>query len=269
MSTPSKKGKGIWQYHPRSDHHSKVPCWAIVFDLMLRSSLLREHIAAGKVGFGINHAMRDFRSRRKKNLDLVLATPGAGKVKRGQSFQDLVDKYHIQLRPDERRMLADLPVLEQASVGSVHLALEAKACMTAHQKALPRLYDELNSSHDAVHGASDLAIAAGLVMINLSEEFISPTKGNESYRRPSEISKHVQPRMTDLVIEKVHEVPRRTFTGKAGFDALAITVVRCRNDGSPVEIVEGYPAPLAEDPVSYEMMLARVEHLYQSRFPHV
>jgi uncharacterized RmlC-like cupin family protein len=41
-----------------------------------------------------------------------------------------------------------------AEVGAVLIALEAKACMTAHVKALPRLYDELNSSHQCVHGSS-------------------------------------------------------------------------------------------------------------------
>jgi hypothetical protein len=27
-----------WQYHSRSDHHSKVACWGIIFDL-LRTTL--------------------------------------------------------------------------------------------------------------------------------------------------------------------------------------------------------------------------------------
>ena len=56
-------------------------------------------------------------------------------------------------------------------VGSVLLALEAKACMTAHIKALPRLYDELNSSQLTVHGAADQAIAAGLAIVNIATAF--------------------------------------------------------------------------------------------------
>jgi hypothetical protein len=46
--------------------------------------------------------------------------------------------------------------------------------MTAHQRALPRLYDELNSSHTTVHGASDHAIAAGFAMINIAPRYLSP-----------------------------------------------------------------------------------------------
>src|SRR5580692_3480384 len=63
-----------WQYHSRSDHHSKVACWGIVFDLLCSSPLLRRHVEGGVVHFGVNHEMRDFVHDRKKNLDLVLCT---------------------------------------------------------------------------------------------------------------------------------------------------------------------------------------------------
>ena len=32
-----------WQYHPRSDYHSKIACWGILFDLLVCSDLLRAH----------------------------------------------------------------------------------------------------------------------------------------------------------------------------------------------------------------------------------
>ena len=63
------------QYHSRSDHHSKLCCWAIAFDLLATSSLLRQHVAEGKVCIGVNHTMVDFKTNRKKNLDLVIARP--------------------------------------------------------------------------------------------------------------------------------------------------------------------------------------------------
>jgi hypothetical protein len=65
-----------WQYHSRSDHHSKIACWGVIFDLMVSTPLLRRRVEAGAVCFGINHEMRDFVHDRKKNLDLVLCTPG-------------------------------------------------------------------------------------------------------------------------------------------------------------------------------------------------
>src|SRR5579872_6346997 len=61
-----------WQYHPRSDRHSKIACWALMFDLIGECDLLREHLTIGKVAIGINHTMRDFARDREKNLDLVV-----------------------------------------------------------------------------------------------------------------------------------------------------------------------------------------------------
>lgn len=268
ISVPLAKGKsGRWQYHPRSDHHSKVACWGILFDLLSNCQLLRQHVSEGRVIFGINHEMRDFRTGRKKDLDLVLATPGPGKCLRPTDFTTLMDKWSIRLDPAENALLARLPLLVQGPVGSVHLALEAKACMTEHGKARPRLYDELNSSHDAVHGASEMAIAAGYVVVNSASEFVSPLLNN-NWKRPKTVTTHDQPRVTTAVINKVLEIPRRTKTGVQGFDALAISVLSCRNDGSPVTILQDPPAPQPGDPVHYEAMIARVAHLYESRFPH-
>jgi hypothetical protein len=55
-----------WNYHSRSDHHSKVACWGIVFDLLGASALFRKHVEAGRVAFGINHEMRDFKTTGRK-----------------------------------------------------------------------------------------------------------------------------------------------------------------------------------------------------------
>lgn len=186
LSVPTRtdRYRNQWQYHSRSDHHSKVACWGIVFDLLSSCGLLRKHVVTERVKFGINHEMRDFRNDRKKNLDLVLCTP-SGKVKdqTALTLTKMVEDYNITLIDSELSLLQSFPVLERASVGSVLMALEAKACMTAHQRALPRLYDELNSSHLTVHGASEQAISAGFVMINRATEYLSPDL-NKGIGRP-------------------------------------------------------------------------------------
>lgn len=133
-----------WQYHSRSDRHSKIACWGIVIDLLITCGPLARHVREGRIGFGINHEIRDFRNDRKKNLDLVLCTPASvqdGKHSIGLS--DLVAHYEIELTQEERVLAGKLPEIKRTAVGTVVLALEAKACMTAHQRALPRLYDEL------------------------------------------------------------------------------------------------------------------------------
>jgi hypothetical protein len=262
-----------WQYHSRSDHHSKVACWGLLFDILNHCPLLRNHIAAGKVGFGINHEMSDFRTGRRKNLDLVLCTPGTG-VAGASTFADLAKEYGVALDAAEAATLATFPALQQVAVGSVHLALEAKACMTAHIKALPRLYDELNSSHLAIHGSADFAIAAGFAVVNMAETFISPGRNSFNLAAPPptmkvRANKHRQPDDAERTIEKLKEIPRRTQTGAEGFDALGVVVIEMKNDGSPVSLVSRPPAPMPGDPWHYDAMIHRISSLYATKFGNV
>lgn len=266
-----KKLHNAWQYHSRSDHHSKVACWGILFDLLLTSRVLADHFRERRVAFGINHEMRDFRTGRKKNLDLVICTPGTAK-EAGRSqldFRDLAKDWRIALDEEANRGLDALPPIRQELVGEVHVALEAKACMTAHRKARPRLYDELSSSHQTIHGSSANAIAAGFVMVNVADEFISPDRNKWSLaERPAAITKHKQPDDTLAVLEKIREIPRRASTQEAGFDALGVVVVNCRNDGkAPFKIVEASPAVDPGDVLHYDSMIRRAAKLYESRFP--
>lgn len=135
--------------------------------------------------------------------------------------------------------------------------------MTAHSKARPRLYDELNSSHLTVHGASNQALAVGMVMINASDTFISPERQTQS--QPV-ISGHKQPADAETVIEKVAELPRRSSSATHGFDGLGIVIVKAANDGTPVELVAQPPAPQPGDVFYYDDMLSRVANEYDTRF---
>jgi hypothetical protein len=219
------------------------------------------------VGFGINHVMHDFRTRRKKRLDLVVCTPAHGSPSTGLSFAEQSRQLGITLGHDEAEELQRLPELRLLSVGSVQLALEAKACMTAHIKALPRLYDELDSSHSTIHGAADHAIAAAFVMVNLSDSFISPVRNRFApAERPHVVTEHNQPRDTERTIDKLEEIPRRTTIPAVGFDALGIVVVLMKNDATPVTLVQEPPAPDAMDPFHYGQMIRRISSLYAQKF---
>jgi hypothetical protein len=144
-----------WQYHSRSDRHSKAACWGLTFDLLRHCPLLLQHVEQGKVALGINHELRDFRNNKKKNLDMVLCRaterPEAGGSRSGArgaaDFAGLIDAYELELAPGERAELLELPRLPIAGVANVLVATEAKAAMTAFLKARPRLKDELTSSH--------------------------------------------------------------------------------------------------------------------------
>ncbi len=243
-----------------------------MFDLMQTSKLLRNHVHESKVIFGVNHKMGDFKQQRPKKLDLVVARsasamPGkAGAV----TLASLAKTWGILLEPAEQARLDALPEIRRGPVGSVLVALEAKAAMTAHQRALPRLYDELNSSHTTVHASSDFAAASAFVMVNVAREFLSTdiNKWDLADREP-QVSVHKQPRDAQLVINKVKQIPRRVKPGEEGFDAVGIVVVDCRNDGSPFTVVSRPPAPALDDDFHYDQMVRRLGHIYDSRFANI
>lgn len=266
MSVPQvrdRRGR-LWQYHSRSDRHSRTACWAVVFDLLQQSTLLRGHASSGKVVFGVNFEMRDFATGRKKKLDLVVARPAGTGGGNAKTLAQLADEWGIVLDAAQRSELVGLPWLQEGVVGAVLIALEAKAAMTAHTKARPRLYDELNSSHLTVHGASRQALAAGFVMVNVSTTFVSP--GLQRRGRPTVVSAHSQPRDAEGIIAKVREIPRRVGPESTGFDGLAIVAIECANDGSPVRLVTAPPAPQPGDIYHYETMVTRVANEYDTTF---
>ena len=236
----------------------------MVLDLLSTSSLLRRHIGEGAVCFGINHEMRDFVHDRKKNLDLVLCTPNGSP--QSKTFADIAAGYGIQLTAEEHRILNGLPVLQSAPVGSVLIALEAKACMTAHQRALPRLYDELNSSHATVHGASEQALAVGFAMVNLAVDYLSPDLNKQNFPNAPVWSKHAQPRAAELAIDKIKQLPRRSHPNENGYDGLAIVVIDMPNDGSAAHLISQPPAPKPGEIYHYDSMITRIAGLYATRF---
>lgn len=273
MSTPVPMGpsKTPWQYHSRSDRHSRIACWGVLFDLLQTSSLLRAHVADGKVFFGVNHTMVDFVHNKEKKLDLVLCRPDASAAARGGrplTLQHLADRWQIKLTPLQLSMLEALPVISQAPVGAVLAALEAKATMTEHGKAGPRLYDEMNSSHQIVHASSNRALSIGFFMVNASGTFISPDRNKNLPRyAPRSVTIHTQPAAAERSIEVVKGLPRRSGTSGTGYDGLTIVVIDMPNDGTtPVRLITGPPAPPHGDIFNYDTMLTRVANEYDAAF---
>lgn len=228
-----------------------------MFDLLVNSSLLRQHAEDGKVVFGLDHKMHDYAANRAKNLDLVVARPhdaGWTTKRQPRRFSELPQLFDVELTGPQRSKLASLPDPIEGAVGAVHLALEAKACMTAFTKSYPRLYDELNSSHAVIHGASNRALAVGLVIINVAEEFVSPV---------GQRNRHKQPRDALGAIAKVEQLPRRSGDEGVGYDGLGIVLVDLVNDGSGVTLARSPKVPVNYE---YERMILRVANEYDVRF---
>lgn len=269
LSIPSVRDRAghLWQYHSRSDRHSKLACWGVIFELMIQTPLLQRHVTSGKVAFGINHRLVDFEQDRSKDLDLVLCTPNGPFGT--ETLADLVPHYGIALDPAEQQTLSRIPLLRRAPVGSVLVALEAKAAMTAHQRALPRLHDELNSSHATIHGASNDAIAVGFTMVNSAPRFLSSDLNKDMAQLGPRYSTNQQPKSTNITIDKIRQLPRRSSTSRVGYDALSITVVDMVNDGTPVSLAPSPPSPPQGDIYAYSSMIRRVSSLYASRFAQI
>jgi hypothetical protein len=236
---------------------------------MLESALLRSHVQSGKVVFGLDHPMRDYLLDKEKKLDLVIARPSADtldlKSRKPYTFRDLPKTHDMELSPRQTETLNSLPNPVEGPVGAVLLALEAKACMTAFSKSYPRFFDELNSSHRAIHGASNQALAVGLAIINTATQFVSPIINPYfPFTGDAQISHHDQPSSANGAIDKVSKLPRRTGDEGDGYDGIGIILLDCVNDGvSPVRLAT---TPVVPANYRYDLMVTRIANEYDVRF---
>jgi hypothetical protein len=230
--------------------------------------LLRTHALNNRVAFGINHEMADFVTGRRKNLDLVVCTPRSGLPSGHEiTFGGLVGSYDIGLTSSELRELNALPRLQLRPVGDVLLALEAKACMTAHVKAAPRLFDELSSASQCINGGAPNAIAVGCVLINTSPMFLSSDRNKRAPSETGRVFSHdAQPTSYQKALETARRLTVRGFATEHGFDAIGVTMLSGVNDGTPYALAPSPPALVSSDPLNYERMIHRVSGLYDSRF---
>lgn len=250
-----------WQYHPRSDRHSKVACWTVLFDLLVECDALREAAMNRRIAFGIN---REMVGPINKKLDMVITTTQSTRVvQKRRHFADLVDEHGIVLSADERGIIAGLPTLEEAAasdVTGVALALEAKACMTEHIKSLPRLYAEILATGYVARLASPHCITASYSIVNAASSFSSPSGDGR-------LNKHAQPEVAQRVVSMIKDAVPTSKDSKYGYDVVGISVLNCANDGSPVTVVQDpNVAPSRRDLVHYEQMITRICSEFYSRF---
>jgi len=230
--------------------------------------LLRKHIAHGKVGFGINHVMNDYQNNRAKALDMVVCTPASsGFAKR--TFFDLYKDYKLALTHDELSELVSLGDVRECAVGTSLVAVEAKACMTEHVKAIPRLYDELSSSYQVVNGDTNSSIAAGYVSINIASSFISPDRNRRKLKGTSpQVTQHKnQPNPAKLVYQKIQQLRRRSNPNEPGYDAIGISILEIRNDGTPASVGPDFgDGTRVNSSFTYDAFIERLSTIYNSRF---
>ena len=65
---------------------------------------------------------------------------------------------------------------------------------------------------------------------------------------------------------KLAQLRRRSRPDEEGFDALAIGVVECANDGSPVSLRRNLGGSDFSEGYDYEATVSRLAHIYATRF---
>jgi hypothetical protein len=265
MSVPVARGPGgkRWQYHSRSDRHSKAACWTILFDLMRECDIFRAHVAAGKVSFAVNYEMV---GKIVKTLDLVVCRdPGTRERKQGRSFEEYGSEIGIVMTKGQRALLSELPEFHEElpeDIAEVMIALEAKACMTDHSGAIPRLFAEILATGYLARQAARDCITASHTIVNGAETFVSP--GAKMEVKPNGATGIA------AVVRMLHDaLPTAAEAPNLGFDAVGVTVLKCRNDGSTVELVDGAPAPKRQNHHHYERMIRNMCAAYRARFGSV
>jgi hypothetical protein len=228
----------VYHYHSRSDAHSIALCTLVLEDVLRACARLRADALSDKVAYGIN-AKHKFPNGKAKTLDLAIGT--------------------LRLIKSESR-LAD--IIYPGEIDRVFISCEAKTVMTEHGKSQPRVFDELGSSHEIVHQGDREAIAAGITVVNIATTFVSPLRQKS---RKLHVSKHKQPHAADKMDRHLRGLPIRDNIEEAGFDAYAIIVVDCDNQG-PASLWTQAPAPQPGDRDHYETFVERIATAYARRF---
>jgi hypothetical protein len=241
IANDNKFGRTVFRYHPRSDEHSKVLCRFILEDLIKACPELAKQIGEHVVVGGINVPFT-FSNGKRKTLDLAVGTPGA------VSESDLFPL-----------------TIGEGGIETVRIACEAKQCMTEHSKTKPRIFDELSSSHEIVHQGDTNAIAAGVVVVNISDEYASPTR-QISGKGDLIITRHRQPAVTESMVAHLRGLKIRDAIGEVGFDAFCTIVIDCDNTGGPCTLHTRPPAPQPGDRDHYGTFLKRITEAYTERF---
>jgi hypothetical protein len=262
MSVANKGKDGVaWQYHSQSDRHSKVACWTVLFDLLQKCEPFQRDARRGVVGFRVNCVMV---GPINKTLDLVvtqLSEPRAPGNRR--SFMQVGEAYGVVLDDAERGLLASLPIIYEDSsldISETAIALEAKACMTAHVKSLPRLHAEIVATGYLAKRAKPNCITASYSLVNAARTFRSPGSKHE-------INVHTQPGDARRVIDMIATaIPRTSDAPTFGYDVIGVTSIVCANDGSAVSLGSDDAAPSPRDAVHYQHMLNDLCSAYRRRF---
>lgn len=236
-------------YHPRSDEHSNALGRAILADLIDHCPRFAEDAKRGAIVAKLNHTVTV--SHQRWTIDLAVGPPPG------------------------------LPVppsggpIQWATPATVYLAMEIKGVMTEHGKARHNRLRDLQAFHHHAHIYNAKTIAVGIVVVNMSEVFWSPTRPTHDVTLHANIGQ-----LGAQTIDLYRNLPlRNSHTDGPGLEAASVIVVRHDNlqknhtppPGTPAAqapaLVIKAPAPQVGDPLHYGTMVQRACAAYRERLP--
>ena len=227
-------------YHPRSDSHGGAQCRYFVDDLLYESDAIREAAAAGDLVFQEDYEVGE--GGLSWNTDLVIGPPEGS----------------VQVPLDSDREIA------QADPAEIYLAADAKSIMTEHQKARRNRQRDINSFADIMHHHHEKALTAGILLVNLAEQFDSPLRDSD------DITNHVHiDRIVGEIIEMFDSINRSEGEISANLDGAGVVVVNHTNlidDVDKTELVTDPPAPQEGDRVHYRTFASQIADWFEDRF---
>lgn len=216
-------------YHPRSNRHSNALAEAIASDLFDHCALLRNRAKAHEAVYQLNF---NIQASTTWNVDLVIGTPP----------------------PDLPDGAAD--GFSRSSPSTIQIAIELKSVMTEHRKAVRNRARDIDAHHQHVHQYNPRTIAAGVLVINAAESFVSPLRTETTTHRNVEA-------LVAHCIQEFRGVDIRHNQQNQGLDAACALVVNYSNSGDPAAFVEQSPAPSVGDPLHYDAFIQRVCGAYE------
>ena len=150
--------------------------------------------------------------------------------------------------------------MRRAPTSTVRIAIEHKAVITEHRKAVKNRKRDFEAHHEHVHRYSASAIAGGVLIVNGASTFKSPLR--------EEVTQHRDPKaLVEHCIDQMRAVSQRPGSTGHGLEAKAVVAVDLDNvNRERTSLFTSPPAPQVGDPLHYDAFIERICTLYEERF---